>query len=71
MKATLEFELPDDDSEHYDAIHGPDYRNALSDIREMLRSKVKHGHDYENTEQALQEIYEFVCSSMECYGFLE
>lgn len=72
MQATLKFSLPDEDSDHYDAIHGPDYRHALDEIREMLRSRVKHGHNYESTEQALQEIYEFVCSSIhECYGFPE
>lgn len=72
MQATLKFNLPDDDEFHYNAIHATDYRIALAEIREMLRSKVKHGHNYESTEQALEEIYQFVCSSIyECYGFPE
>ena len=72
MRAILQFDLPDDDTSHYDALHGSDYRRALNEIREMLRSKVKHGHNYENTEQALEEVYEYVCSSIaECYGFPE
>lgn len=72
MKATLKFNLPDEDEFYYNAIHATDYRIALTEIREMLRSKVKHGHNYENTEQALQEVYEYVCSSIaECYGFPE
>ena len=72
MKETLKFNLPDDYSDYIDAIHGSDYRRALDEILQMLRSRVKHGHNYENTEQALQEVYEFVCSSIaECYGFPE
>ena len=72
MKAKLEFDLPDEDAFHYDAIHATEYRMALEEIREMLRSKVKYGHNYENTEQALMEIYAMVCATIqECYGFPE
>jgi len=72
MKAKLEFDLPDEDAFHYDAIHATEYRMALDEIREMLRSKVKHGHNYENTEQALMEVYAMVCATIqECYGFPE
>ena len=72
MQATLKFNLPDEDASHYNAIHATEYRIALEEIRQMLRSKVKHGHNYESTEQALEEVYEFVCASIaECYGFPE
>ena len=72
MKAKLEFDLPDDDAFHYDAIHATEYRMALDEIREMLRSKVKYGHNYENTEQALMEVHAMVCATIqECYGFPE
>lgn len=72
MQAILKYDLPDEDEYYYNAIHATEYRIALKEIREMLRSKVKHGHNYENTEQALEEVYEYVCSSIaECYGFPE
>jgi|GEM_PF-2058247 len=72
MKAKLEFHLPDEDAFHYDAIHATEYRMALDEIREMLRSKVKYGHNYESTEQALMEVYAMVCAAIqECYGFPE
>lgn len=72
MKAKLEFDLPDEDAFHYDAIHATEYRMALEEIREMLRSKVKYGHNYESTEQALQEVFLMVCATIqECYGFPE
>ena len=72
MTATLTFNLPDESNLHYHAIHALEYNITLEEIREMLRSKVKHGHNYETTEQALEEIYHFVCSAIqECYGFPE
>jgi len=72
MQATLKFNLPDEDAFHYDAIHATEYRMALDEIREMLRCKVKYGHNYENTEQALMEVYAMVCATIqECYGFPE
>ena len=72
MTATLKFNLPDEDTLHYDAIHATEYRVALDEIQEMLRSKVKYGHNYESTEQALEEVYHMVCATIqECYGFPE
>ena len=72
MQATLKFNLPDEDACHYDAVHATEYRMALDEIREMLRSKVKYGHNYESTEQALMEVYAMVCATIqECNGFPE
>jgi hypothetical protein len=72
MTATLKFILPDESNLHYHAIHALEYKITLDEIREMLRSKVKYGHNYDSTEQALEEIYQMVCASIqECYGFPE
>jgi len=38
MKATLEFNLPEDDAEHVRAINAQAAWGALSEIREMIRA---------------------------------
>ena len=45
MKAILEFELPDDQSEYELAVDAPKMYNALWDIKQLIRSKVKHNPD--------------------------
>lgn len=42
MKAILEFNLPEDQSEYDLAINGIKYYSALSDIREWLRRRLKY-----------------------------
>jgi hypothetical protein len=69
MKATLEFNLIQDNEEFQNAIHGAYYRAALENIREMLRSKHKYGHNYESVGDALGEIYGYVCSEIaDCHS---
>ena len=43
MKATLEFNLPDEEHEFREALDGCDALLALSDISEALRSRCKYG----------------------------
>jgi len=43
MDATLHFNLPDDEPDFRDAIEGSDTRQALREVGEMLRSRVKYG----------------------------
>lgn len=45
MKATLEFQLPEDNNEHIRAIHAGAAWSALHDIDYMLRNMLKHGDD--------------------------
>lgn len=69
MKATLEFNLIQDNEEFQNAIHGSQYRAALENIREELRSKHKYGHNYESVGEALGEIYDYVCSEInDCHS---
>ena len=42
MKATLEFNLPDESGEHYAAIHGADYRNVIWELNQWLRNEIKY-----------------------------
>ena len=46
MKATLEFNLPEDQEEYEDAINGVKYKMALDAVWEKIfRPRHKHGYD--------------------------
>ena len=45
MKAILEFELPDDQSEYELAVDAPKMYNTLWDIKQLIRSKLKYNSD--------------------------
>ena len=59
MKAILEFNLPEDNSEHLAAIHGFDYWKCLWDIDQWCRSNLKHGNAM-STDQALEEVRQMI-----------
>ena len=45
MKATLEFELPQESEEHSLAVNGWKYRMVLSEMDQWLRKLVKYGEE--------------------------
>ena len=45
MKAILEFELPDDQSEYELAVNAEKMYNALWEIKQLIRSKLKYNPD--------------------------
>lgn len=53
MKATLEFNLPEEQERHYDAINGSQFKYCLQELEEQLRVWIKYGHTFENVEDAL------------------
>lgn len=66
MKATLEFELPDDRSEYVQATHGPDFWHALYDVRSAIRDFERHG-----TRTADELISYIRCTIDDTPGFVE
>jgi hypothetical protein len=52
MKATLEFKLPEDDEALTDARKGSDWKWAMDDLSNYLRSETKHG-DHTAEEYAI------------------
>jgi hypothetical protein len=44
MKATLEFNLPEDDDALTDARKGSDWKWAVDDLFNYLRSEIKHAN---------------------------
>jgi hypothetical protein len=42
-KAILEFQLPEEETEHEDALNGTLWRSVVADLDNTLRSWIKHG----------------------------
>lgn len=65
MKAILKFKLPDEENEFSLSLKGPNYRRALDEIDNHLRSKLKYDelsdsdyHLYENLRKfVLEQIH--------------
>jgi hypothetical protein len=58
MKAILEFNLPEDQSDFELAVKALDMRIALDSIREYLRGKVKYDTQDDKKWEAYDEVYE-------------
>jgi hypothetical protein len=52
MKAVLEFDLPEDNSDFQAAINGSSYKNAIWDFDQLLRSEMKYKELSDDTYQA-------------------
>ncbi len=55
MKAILEFNLPEEESEYKDAAQGARWHNLLCDLDEYLRQSIKH-----NGREELQPIRDWI-----------
>jgi hypothetical protein len=54
MKATLEFNLPEDQKDHYDAINGSQFKYCIQEMDEELRGWLKYGHEFKSAGEALE-----------------
>lgn len=64
MKAILEFSLPEDDDALTDARQGSDWRCAMDDLLNYLRSQIKHGEhtaeEYRTFERVRERVVEIL-----------
>ena len=65
MKATLEFNLPDDQAEHYCAIKGQDMLNVLWELKAELRAMLKYGELPDTQYEIVEKIQDFLMSSLD------
>lgn len=65
MKATLTFNLPEENDEFYAAINVDRYRSVLNEIGNHLRNKIKYASDDMNGEafKQLEEAYKVLCAA--------
>lgn len=64
MKATLEFNLPEEQAEHYCAIKGADMLNVLWELKSELRSMRKYGDLPKQQYEIVEKIEEFLFRSL-------
>lgn len=65
MKATLEFELPEERSEFETANRGGEYASALHDIKQVFRSFHKHTDQTPEDIAAAFQAIEAIVSEVE------
>lgn len=61
MKATLEFDLPDEAGELLEVLSVPEYTSVLLAFRQQLRTLTKHGHSFDSADEAVQTLYQEFC----------
>lgn len=64
MKAMIEFNLPEEQAEHYCAIKGADMLNVLWELKAELRSMLKYGELPEQQYEIVEKIQDFLLSSL-------
>ena len=64
MKATLEFDLPDDDNDFRHAVRGESYFTALHRIREDVREIWKYRGLPQEQQDLVDEIFEIINKRM-------
>ena len=64
MKAIIEFNLPDEQAEHYCAIKGQDMLNVLWELKSELRSMLKYGDLPDAQYEIVEKIQDFLISSL-------
>ena len=66
MKATLEFNIPEENEEFLMAVHGSDWQHVVWQIDQYLRSKTKYAPDdmpeeeYKAYETAREELHQII-----------
>jgi hypothetical protein len=65
MKAILEFDLPDEQAEHYCAIKGQDMLNVLWELKAELRSMLKYEELPDQQYEIVEKIQNFLMSSLD------
>jgi hypothetical protein len=56
MKAILEFNLPAEDREHYLAVNGADYFNAIQGTLKYIREQIKYAERKKTEKKIFEEI---------------
>ena len=64
MKAILEFNLPEEQAEHYCAIKGADMLNVLWELKAELRSMLKYGELPDKQYEIVEKIQGYLLESL-------
>jgi hypothetical protein len=58
MKATLTFNLPDEQVEYNYTLNAARYKDALKDIMEIMRREFKYGEHTNEVSGTIAELYD-------------
>jgi hypothetical protein len=64
MKAILEFNLPEEQAEHYCAIKGADMLNVLWELKAELRAMLKYGDLPDKQYEIVEKIQGYLLESL-------
>ena len=64
MKATIEFNLPEEQAEHYCAIKGADMLNVLWELKAELRGMQKYGELTSEQYEIVDKIQGYLIHSL-------
>ena len=64
-KATLEFNLPEDNEPFIQATHALDWALVCWDVEQALRLYCKHGHKFKTADEAIGAIRDYLSAIME------
>ena len=64
----LKYNLSKETKEHLVAIHAMDWAMCLWDIDQDMRSWLKHGHTFQNADEAIERLREMLYEYMTFHG---
>lgn len=64
MKATIEFDLPDERPEFKMFSNASDFAQDICAVDTMMRSQLKHGGQFETVEEVCQWVRNELCESL-------
>lgn len=64
MKATLTFNLPEEQEEHYQALYGHRYKLAIDELDRVLRAKYKYE---DQRDISIEEVRKMLRDCLEMY----
>lgn len=65
MKATLEFNLPEERVEHRHAVNAADMAACLWDVDQELRTFIKHGNPDKPSTELAHELRQLISDTLE------
>ena len=68
MKATLEYNLPEEAPEHMDALNGTGWKLVVLNVDNLCRQALKHGHHLKSADAALEEIRRTIREEMDTHN---
>lgn len=67
-KATLTFNLPEENAEYRQAVYGGEWKSVVYEVDMLMRNALKHGHQYKTADEALQAVRDHLWNECKEYN---